>query len=103
MVLEEAGSAGWHEVRRGVVSVRPGATAACVPLESGADLRDLRWRLATDLPAGTYRLRVDFCQRKWEDMPASVASYPFAVGPPTAAECAPASQPIGAPTSRGSK
>lgn len=49
-------------------------SSACVPVSDREAARSLRAVLPTNLHAGMYRLRVDFCRRPYDEMPASVLS-----------------------------
>jgi hypothetical protein len=44
-----------------------------------AAMARIRWPLPADLPAGRYRVRARFCDRKWKEMPGEAHSRTFRV------------------------
>jgi len=68
----------------GLTEVRPIPIAVpagpeCLPILDRAASRRLELILPADLPVGRYRLRLDFCQRPFEEMPKQVFSNPIEV------------------------
>jgi uncharacterized protein YcbK (DUF882 family) len=58
----------------------------CAPIRNRSDARSLYVALPNDLPAGRYRVRIDFCSKPFPQMPSTITSNVLEVTPATRAD-----------------
>lgn len=51
----------------------------CPQFADIAEMMGIKYALPKDLPPGRYRIKADFCQRLWDDMPTAVATPEFEI------------------------
>jgi uncharacterized protein YcbK (DUF882 family) len=76
--LERAVDGRWRAVKQ--VPADLGRSApGCAKFEGIAEMARVRWAIPPELEPGRYRLRVSFCEIRWEAMAQSITSYEFNV------------------------
>lgn len=79
-VLErQTGQGGSNEVITFEPSFLIQTQGACPQFYDISQMASVRWQLPKDLPPGRYKVRAQFCNRVWTDMPAQVLSSEFEI------------------------
>ena len=83
LVLERREGKEWRPVQTFTPRFRQKASkpGTCRRFDDRLEMLDLQWRLPARLAPGRYRVRVTFCQKKWDAMPKVISSYSFEVLP----------------------
>jgi uncharacterized protein YcbK (DUF882 family) len=76
--LERAVDGQWRAVKRVAADIGR-SPRGCAQFEGIAEMARVRWTIPPELEPGRYRLRVSFCEIRWEAMPRSITSYEFSV------------------------
>ena len=70
----------------GAVVGEIGRADECAQVRNRADGKSLRVLLPNNLPTGRYRVRIDFCNKPFPQMPSTITSNPVEVTPATRAD-----------------
>jgi hypothetical protein len=77
--LETKSDEEWKTVKAFAPTFAKDSDETC-PKFSGIDeMKGIRWTRPKKLRPGRYRIRAPFCDKEWETMPESIASYEFEV------------------------
>lgn len=77
--LERRKEAEWKSVTAFAPTFSKNSDETCPEFSRIDEMKDIRWTLPKKLKPGRYRIRAPFCDKEWDAMPESIASYEFEV------------------------
>lgn len=80
-IIEQKEDGQWKKVKTFKPTLRR-RHATCKKLANIDEMKNIIWQLPSKIEPGRYRIRASFCEKEWQAMPESIASYEFEIRKP---------------------